>query len=478
MKIWNRQQSTAFISKNGVYNKRGIKNVQRQLMSEGNDNHLYLSAYGMEVGVCADYSSMRNTNTLVIGSPYDTANYYVKPNLYLAHSSAVIVGDLMQYQKDIQKLREQGVTVHIINFEDEASDNSRYNPFVSRPQPLEYEADKLAFYYQKYFSHDNANDPLHPSVTFTVASMLLKMTFLYVMSADMPDNERSFKTVIKILQDMKSVMTEGEGVSGLEKYDMSESKKYYHFLLSTKLIEKTTTDALIHLLIDLQFFTAGHINDIFTADDEAHTITAKNITDKPTCIFIQESPTEAYTPLICFFLKCLLNDLRYYGDKVGKSAPTLPRPVHFYLIPQTAARVHQFVNELCVARTYRIGFSLLAQNLERDIARFSEEDREIVYANCDANLFFGVWQNDNDFDIAFIQKHLQTVMVNGKPETDRHRRKIEKYFQKHRGYSIEYTPVIGSCLTADEIKELFSNGKVILSERDFLPIIGNRLNND
>ncbi len=476
MKICVKKQST----KNGVYNKRGIKNVQRQLMSEGNDNHLYLSAYDMEIGVCTDYSSMRNTNTLVIGSPYDTANFYVKPNLHLAYSSAVIVGDLKQYQKDIGQLREQGVTVHIIDFNDETANNSSYSPFINRPQPLEYEADKLAFCYEKYFSatRNDTDDPFLPSVTSSIVSALLRMIFLYVMSAEMPDNERNFKTVLQILQDMETIVIEGEGVSGLEKYDISKGKKHYNFLLSTKLIEKTITDALIYLFVDLQSFNAEHINNVFTAGNEEHTITAQSLTDKPTYIFVQESPSEAYTPLICFFLKCLLNDLRYYGDKVGKSAPTLPRPVHFYLIPQTAARVHQFVNELCIARAYRISFSLLAQNLERDIARFSEEDREIVYANCDANLFFGVWQSDNEFDIAYIQKCLEVVMVNGKPETDRHRKKVERYFKKHIGWSIDYYPITAPCLSADEIKELFSNGKVILSERDFFPIIGDRLNNE
>ncbi|MBR0542554.1 MAG: hypothetical protein IJK26_10195 [Clostridia bacterium] len=412
-------------------------------MSEGNDNQLYLSAYDMEVGVCTDYSSKRNTNTLVIGSPYDTANYYVKPNLHLVHSSAVIVGDLKQYQKDIGQLREQGVTVHIIDFDNETANNSSYSPFINRPQPLEYEADKLAFYYEKYFSaaRNDTDDPFLPSVTSSIASVLLRMVFLYVMSAEMPDNERNFKTVLKILQDMRIIVTEGEGVSGLEKYDISEGKKYYNFLLSTKLLEKTITDALIYLFVDLQSFNAEHINNVFTAGDKAYTITAQSLTNKPTYIFIQESPTGAYTPLICFFLKCLLNDLRYYGEQVGKSAPTLPRPVHFYLIPQTAAKVLEFIKELCIARPYRIGFSLLAQNLERDIAWFSEEDREIVYAGCDANLFFGVWHCDNDFDITYIRRS------------------------------------IGSCLTADKIECLLSKGKVILSERGFYPIIGDRLNN-
>lgn len=469
--------------KDGLATSYGIKCMQDRVTMEGNHNLLFGTVKGSPVGVCHNTSlTNRNMNAFVLKGDTDKGwKNYILPNLMAGHSSAVVVGDSEIFNRYGTDILKKGINIFLAQFSDSDVPTNQYNPFA-----LKYE-NQQKFHCAAYMAHAweelahsaknelirTKGDTFDKELAENIYHVILQIAFVYTaMSEKIQDSERNFRTVERILLDIKE-----NGKLKVLEYLMPDTLSLCISKDQLRDDWQGIGDAVFReiLIALLDDFSPLAKSTFFmeNKDIPRKNITVEKLVNEPTYLFIPTPKTAEEKAMTGFFLTTLLKELYVYGESDWKHCgmlenQALENPVCFYLDDFAEYDIPNFINILATCRVYGIGLSVIARSVQDIRSKYSVDstnfdNAECLFANVDTNLILD-FTDESDYD--YISKRIPVYLgVNGK--------KIPAY---KRGNKRFYR--IAPALSEQELRNLFAEDKTVVIIRDFYPLICDTLKSD
>lgn len=378
--------------------KGAVSQIRAKMMSvngaiEPQNCILFGKAYGQKLGVHVTANNSvganyhRLTNQLVIGSTGTGKTYnYMTPNLYQGTSSAVVIdicADFLKFKTHSEVFKKRGIKTHFMNFCEGAKETARFNPFLhakyfgdTKYQQANHLAELIMNSMMPIATKELPSDPFLQKLTKEILSVVI----LYILEGNMPDNKRTFKTLVEILRDKlnENPLKELELLIALSVTPTQEGIDQMLNLCYSGASEKSMKDCIICLLIGLQLFLDSGISRCFEEEADTDNIDLTAFGTEQHYLFLCAEPYE-WNGKILGFVIAMLND----GFMKVRPETFNVRHIQFYLDEFSSLSIPQFINRYAVCRKYNMGFSVLVQNAEILKKNFGD-DWQMIPANSEA----------------------------------------------------------------------------------------------
>ena len=329
----------------------------------------------------------RNVHSICVGgSGAGKTRYFCKPNAMQCGNVSLIVTDPKgEILRDTGYLLEQkGYTVRVLDLINMERSHC-YNPFVYLRTDNDVQRLVTNLFKATTPKGSQATEPFWD----TAASMLL-LALIFYLRYEAPEDEQNFPMVMEMLRCADVREDNEEYQSPLDElFDRLEMEKpdhialkYYHDYHSGS--AKTLKSIQITLAARLEKFNLSELSALTATDELELTL----LGEKKMALFaVIPNNDTSYNFLVSILYTQLFQQLFYLADyKYGGSLPT---PVHFLMDEfSNISLPDDFPKILAVARSRRVFFSIVLQNIAALKALF-EKEWEAIIGNCDELLYLG-----------------------------------------------------------------------------------------
>ena len=301
------------IDKNGFLTSAGIeRRISPCLSPKGNNHLLGVTDDGQVIGFNVD-GQKANRNVLVVGQAGTGKGYnYILPNLLNMKESAVVLtrGASAVYGQYREYFERNGCMTHFINW-DNPAESSRFNPFLYCHRNDNSNKRLLVNSIVEYLlevNEEKNEDPFHMSVK----NRILRLVVNHLVDADMPDEERSFKTIYNIIKDIANRFRETPDFISASIGYFSPDDAVVKTLECCH--ERDISAALIDLLGKVQIFTRSEF-ECFVERSDTDNVDIENFQYHISYLFIEGSLQKPVNKLIGFMIQQLLSAVSFNVDK-------------------------------------------------------------------------------------------------------------------------------------------------------------------
>ena len=332
------------------------------------------------------YKHQRNLNVLVVGgSGAGKTRGYAKPNLLQANTSFVCLDPKGENLRDTGSfLQQQGYEIRVLDLLN-MSDSDCYNPF----HYLHTEADVLKLVSNIIRSTTPKGATSQEPFWERAEQALLESLILFLMSA--PKNEQNFPMVMELLRSAEvreqdetyeSILDELFARRAMQNPDDLSVQQYQIFKLAGG---KTEKSILISLGVRLEKFNLPQLTRIVGG---ACDLDLPSLGERKIALFICIPDNDTSLNFVASMLYTqLFQELFMLADK--RHGGRLPVPVHILMDEfSNVALPNDFDKILSVARSRRVHFTIILQNLAQLKALF-EKQWESIVGNADEFLYLG-----------------------------------------------------------------------------------------
>ncbi len=262
----------------------------------------------------------------------------------------------------------------------------------------------------------------------------LRAETIFKLFHDNEDIENCPKEIYcTLMEHLFSMLENIENENGLEK-----AEKIIKYLIHICNIKNPVLDVILADIQSLRCFTIKKLPD-GKIQKENNDFTIKKLVNEKTYLFISQPKTEAEEKMTASFLTVLVEKLWCYAENHPKSNamfPLLKNPVHFYLSNFSnfsSSLRHTFFSAMSVSRQYDMGFSAITYD---NYDNLNEDEEGELWINTDIFLCLKTKESE-----------------------------MPKLMKK-----------LGTTISRESIKKALSNNKAIVSVRDCVPFVCDRLN--
>lgn len=374
--------------------EKRIKKIRKNLMSAPNskdirseDCILLGKAFGKELGI-NHHKFWGNTNQLVIGNVGTGKTYnYLTANLLHGTSSAIVTTYAYtgEFEKRAEQFQRKGIKAHFMDFQGGAH-SARYNPFLHAEaygEEKEIAAYRLSSLIQKTFTKPpKEGDPfLH-----NLDRIILEVIVLYIIAGDMPDEKRTFKTLLETIQGLDSIQD-------LKKYDCSSEKgftKRLEVIGDDSVAAKCFKGCVISLAVGLQIFADPSFSECFEEKADTDNINLAEFTKEQHYLFLTGiSEVCEYTrAAVSLLIPLFAHELVFLKKKTDAQT----RHIQFYLDEFKFFDIPDFSLLIATSRKFGYGFSVMIQSVSQLMEKYKEEpagEWRMIPCNCLVCVYLG-----------------------------------------------------------------------------------------
>ena len=353
--------------------------------ADKNANQNVILTQNVRIGLDG-YKHKRNLNVLVVGgSGSGKTRYYAKVNLLQANTSFIVLDPKGENLRDTGTfLTEQGYEVRVLDLLNMSSSDS-YNPFCY----LRNEADVLKLVSNIILSTTPKGATSQDPFWERAEQALLEALMLFLLSA--PKNEQNFPMVMELLRSAEvreqdetyeSILDELFARRAMQNPDDLAVQQYQIFKLAGG---KTEKSILVSLGVRLEKFNLPQLARIVGGVCD---LDLPSLGERKVALFICIPDNDTSLNFVASMLYTqLFQELFMLADK--RHGGSLPQPVHILMDEfSNVALPNDFDKILSVARSRRVHFTIVLQNLAQLKALF-EKQWESIVGNADEFLYLG-----------------------------------------------------------------------------------------
>lgn len=438
-------------------NKQNIVNYRKRFMEKDN-NFLFGKTFGKDVGLAINSEvTQRNCNQLIVGTAGTGKSYnYMLSNLCQANHSAVVLDYSGSLKNKFKNFTSKGITIHHLDF-NHPETSSRYNPFLHVKE--DYQIPQLTECIYRIINPDifkdkRYGDPWHSSLEERIMNAAIEYI---VNSPELENEERTFKTLAKILSDAQLFLNT---ISSYNK------QRFASFDISPKFKE---------IFLSMQSYLSclsSPMFECFTERADTDNINIAEFSSRLTYLFVSGCPYEPHNKSVDYFYQSRCIDFLVFGmlrqmyylvesqyvssnNELHQDPDSISRHIHFYLDDFQYREIPNFPFLVATCHRYGIGFSIMVQDINQLKTKYSKDNWMSIPDHCDTQIFLGSVIHDNYdyFSKCTSCKALTVDTINGT-------KFVEKY-----------------ALTSEQIKEdIIGQGKILVLIKDTIPIVCTRLN--
>lgn len=360
--------------------EKRIKKIRKNLMSapdskdiRSEDCILLGKAFGKELGI-NHHKFWGNTNQLVIGNVGTGKTYnYLTSNLLHGTSSAIVTTYAYagEFEKRAEQFRRKGIKAHFMDFQD-GEHSARYNPFL-HAEALNEDKETAAYHLselilQTFVKPQKDGDPF----LLRLEHLILDTVVLYIIAGDMPDENRTFKTLLETIQGLDSIQD-------LKKYDNGFTKQL-EGIGDDSVAAKSFKGCVISLAVGLQMFAHPPFSECFEEKADTDNINLAEFTKEQHYLFF--TGVCEYT---CAAVSLLIPLFAYELMTLKKKTDAQTRHIQFYLDEFKFFDIPEFFIMLATDRRFGYGFSVMIQSISQLVEKYKEEpagEWQMIPCNC------------------------------------------------------------------------------------------------